>query len=152
MANINLTDSSNIEVVQSGGDISLDFTTTGDIGDLSTLTTTDNSSLVGAINEVDGLLNGLVYNETVTLASGLSVNANTNTNTATYALSPKPGYTAVKVSVDNLYNGAINLWYCHLANNQISWRVRNVSSSNATGISVIVQVLYIKNDAFLGFF
>lgn len=152
MANINLTDSSNIEVVQNGGDISLDFTTTGDIGDLSTLTTTDNSSLVGAINEVNGLLNGLVYTETVTLASGLSVNANTNTATDVYALTPKTGYTAVKVSIDNVYNGAINLWYCHLANNQIAWRVRNVSGSNATGVSVLVQVLYIKTEAFLGFF
>ena len=52
MANINLTDSSNIKVVQSGGDISLDFTTTGDIGDLTSLDTSDTSSLVSAINEV----------------------------------------------------------------------------------------------------
>lgn len=55
MANINLTDSSNIKVVQSGGDISLDFKTSGEIGDLSLLTTSNKSSLVSAINEVNSL-------------------------------------------------------------------------------------------------
>ncbi len=52
MANINLTDSSNIEVVQNGSTISLDLTTTGVIGDLTSLTTSDTSSLVSAINEL----------------------------------------------------------------------------------------------------
>lgn len=50
---VNLVDSSNIKVNQAGDDISLDFSTTGAIGDLTTLTTTDKSSLVGAINELD---------------------------------------------------------------------------------------------------
>lgn len=60
MANLNLQDSSNIKVVQSGSDISLDFASgsqvelnTNKIGDLTTLTTTDNTTLVNAINEVD---------------------------------------------------------------------------------------------------
>lgn len=60
MANLNLQDSTNIKVVQNGSDISLDFKTGGqvdtnttDIGDLTQLTTTDNSSLVNAINEID---------------------------------------------------------------------------------------------------
>lgn len=35
---VNLIDSTNIEVIQSGNDISLDFTTTGVIGDLTTVT------------------------------------------------------------------------------------------------------------------
>lgn len=55
MANINLTDSSNIKVVQNGSNISLDFTTNGDIGNLSNLTTSDKSSLVNAINEINSL-------------------------------------------------------------------------------------------------
>ena len=56
MANLSLQDSSNIKVVQNGLNVSLDFTTTGDIGDLTSLDTSDTSSLVSAINEV--------YNET----------------------------------------------------------------------------------------
>lgn len=82
MANINLTDSSNIEVVQSGGDISLDFTTTGDIGDLSTLTTTDNSSLVGAINEVNQIVSETVlYNN----PSGTNGNVSLSNSVSNYS-------------------------------------------------------------------
>lgn len=94
---------------------------------------------------------GLAYTETVTLASNLSVNANTNTSTATYTLSPRTGYTPVMACLFNVYNGAINLWYCNISSsaNTIAWRVRNVSSSNATGVSIIVKVLYIKTSAFL---
>jgi hypothetical protein len=60
MANINLNDSSNIKVVQSGSDIRLDFTSGGQvatntsaIGTLANLNTTDKSNLVNAINEVN---------------------------------------------------------------------------------------------------
>lgn len=59
MANVNLVGSSNIKVNQSGNNIFLDFTTTGAIGDLTTLTTTDKSSLVGAINEIN---KSMIYN------------------------------------------------------------------------------------------
>lgn len=57
MANLNLQDSTNIKVVQSGTDISLDFATgsqvdtnTTNIGDLTNLNTPDDDSLVDAIN------------------------------------------------------------------------------------------------------
>lgn len=57
---VNLIDSTNIEVIQSGNDISLDFASGGQveentthIGNLSNLNTTDKSSLVGAINEIN---------------------------------------------------------------------------------------------------
>ena len=60
MAIIKLTDSSNIEVVQNGEWISLDFasggqveTNTTNIGTLANLTTTDKTDLVNAINEVN---------------------------------------------------------------------------------------------------
>ena len=94
---------------------------------------------------------GLAYTEIVTLASNLSVNANTNTNTATYTLSPRIGYTPIFVATHNLWNGTINLWYCNISSsaNTIAWRVRNVSNSNATGLTIQVKVLYIKTRAFL---
>lgn len=78
MANINLTDSSNIKVVQNGSDISLDFTAGGqvatnttNIGTLANLTTTDKTDLVSAINEVDAdttvvdITSQITFNETV---------------------------------------------------------------------------------------
>lgn len=55
MAHVNLNDSSNIKVVQSGDFISLDLTTTGVVGNLTQLTTANKSSLVDAINEVNSL-------------------------------------------------------------------------------------------------
>lgn len=94
---------------------------------------------------------GLSYVENVTIASNITVNANTNTSTATYTLSPRTGYTPVIATVQNTYNGAINLWYINLspANKTIAWRCRNVSSTNATGVYINVAVLYIKTSAFI---
>ena len=37
--------------------------------------------------------------------------------------------------------------YCHLVDNNIDWRVHNNSSSNATGLTITVSVLYIKTSA-----
>lgn len=71
MANINLTDSSNIEVVQNGGNISLDLTTTGVIGDLSNLNTTDKDSLVDAINEIQAYVDDTGWNA-LSLNTGIS--------------------------------------------------------------------------------
>lgn len=73
---VNLVNSSNIEVTQAGDDISLDFSTTGAIGDLTTLTTTDKSSLVGAINEVNEknvIVCGLTTNQSMTGTSEVKV-------------------------------------------------------------------------------
>ena len=117
-----------------------------EVGNITNLTTTDKSSIVNAINETSGLLNGLVYTEIVNLATNLSVNANSNTNTLTYTLRPRNGYTPILVVTNNMWNGAISLWYCSLSGNTIYWRARNNSSSNATGLTIKVSVLYIKSS------
>lgn len=91
MANINLTDSSNIEVVQNGGDISLDFTAGGqvatnttNIGTLANLTTNDKTDLVSAINDVNKASNFIVAsyssNQTLTNNNATLVNIDTNVN------------------------------------------------------------------------
>lgn len=59
---VNLINSNDIEVEQTGQDIQLKTSTPistieGNIGDLTLLTTTDKSSLVGAINEENQLIN-----------------------------------------------------------------------------------------------
>ena len=117
-----------------------------EVGNITNLTTTDKTSVVNAINETSGLLNGLVYTETVNLATNLSVNPNSNTATANYTLTPRANYTPILVTTNNMWNGAISLWYCSLSGNTISWRVRNNSSSNATGLTIQVRVLYIKSS------
>ena len=117
-----------------------------EVGNITNLTTTDKSSVVNAINETSGLLNGLVYTEVVNLATNLSVNANSNTNTLNYTLTPRANYTPILAVTNNMWNGAISLWYCNLSGNTISWRARNNSSSNATGLTISVRVLYIKSS------
>lgn len=121
------------------------------IGDLTSLTTTDKTDVVSAINEnvtsINGILNDLVYTEEVTLASNLTVNGNSNIDTAHKTLTPKSGYTPIMVTPQNTYNGAVSLWYCKIVNNTIDWRVHNYSSSKVTGLSIYVSVLYIKTSA-----
>ena len=119
-----------------------------EVGNITTLTTTDKSSVVNAINETSGLLNGLVYTEVVTLASNITIKANSNYgSTQTKTISPRTGYTPIMVSLHNIYNRAVNLWYCNLASStQISWNCSNNTSSQITGVSIQVRVLYIKSS------
>ena len=117
-----------------------------EVGNITNLTTTDKSSVVNAINEVNGIFDGLVYTEVVNLATNLSVNANSNTNTLNYTLTPRANYKPILAVTSNMWNGAISLWYCDLSGKTISWRARNNSSSNATGLTIQVRVLYIKSS------
>lgn len=118
------------------------------IGDLTTLTTTDKSSIVSAVNEVNEIFDGLVYTEIVTLASNITIKANSNYgSTQTKTISPRTGYTPIMVSLHNAYNRAVNLWYCNLASStQINWNCSNNTSSQITGVSIQVRVLYIKSS------
>ena len=122
-----------------------------DIGDLSQLTTTNKDSLVDAIN--DGL-SGLIYTENVTLATNMTIAGGSSPATQTKTLSPRSGYKPAMVTLHNVYNGAITFWYLNLDsnNNTISWRVRNNTTSQATGITIMVKVLYVKTSSFLGQF
>lgn len=135
-----------INKVEYGGNTLIDITdttaTSPDVLNGKVFYNADGTRGVGSLTVPD--ISNLVYTEVITLASNLSVNANTNTSTATYTLTPRTNYTAIMVTLENVYNGAINLWYCHLEDNKIAWRVRNVSSSKATGVSIRVCVLYIK--------
>lgn len=135
---VNASDMNEIKTVVNGN--------YNEVGDITNLTTTDKTSVVNAINETSGILNGLVYTEIVTLATNLSVNANSNINTATYTLSPRTGYTPIFVALNNTWGGQLVLWFCSLNDNQISWRVRNVTSSAVSGFTIQVRVLYIKSS------
>lgn len=121
------------------------------IGTLSSLTTTDKTDLVSAINEVvsnvSDVLSDLVYVEDVLLATGVNVNANATTATATYTLTPKAGYTPILVTNHNMYSGNCHMWYSNLTGNSFSWRIANTANTNATNLSVYVYVLYIKTSA-----
>lgn len=137
-----------INKVEYGGNTLIDITdttaTSTDVLNGEIFYNADGTRGVGSLTVPD--ISNLVYTEKVTLTSNLSVNANTNTATATYTLTPRANYTPIMVTLDNVYNGAINLWYCTISGNNISWRVRNTSSSKATGVSIIVCVLYIKSS------
>lgn len=95
MANINLRDSSNIKVVQSGSDIRLDFTSGGQvatntsaIGTLANLNTTNKSNLVNAINEVNSFK--IAYGQVAftSVASGSYKDATINYASAGFTSTP----------------------------------------------------------------
>lgn len=109
----------------------------------------DNEALEVSNINVLGMLNNLVYTEVVTLASNITINANSNygSGTQTKTISPQTGYTPIMVSLHNVYNRAVNLWYCNLASStQINWRCSNNTSSQVTGVSIQVRILYIKTS------
>lgn len=101
-------------------------------------------------------LKDLVYTENINLATNLTVNANTQTATAVYTLSPRAGYTPIFVALNNTWGGAVVLWYCNLYENNgnyyINWRLKNITSSQITGYTIQVRVLYIRSNSFLGLF
>lgn len=124
------------------------------IGDLTSLTTTDKTDVVSAINEnvtsINGILDDLVYTEEVTLASNITIKANSNYGNESQhkTINPRSGYKPVLVTQENIYNKAINLWYCNLVGDtQINWNAGNITGSQITGISITVRVLYIKTSA-----
>lgn len=116
------------------------------VGDLSNLETSNKTNIVAAINEVNTGLDDLVYTEVVSLASDMTIAANTQPPTQVYTLTPRTGYTPIIATTDNLYNGVVNLWYLNLnsTDKTISWRVRNLSNSQVSAITINVKVLYIK--------
>ena len=97
-------------------------------------------------------LNGLVYTESVNLATNMTIPANTQPATQVYSLSPRTGYKPIFVALENTWGGQVTLWYLWLDTNAntISWRVRNNTSSQLTGFTIRVNVLYIKSNSFLG--
>lgn len=124
------------------------------IGDLTSLTTTDKTDVVSAINEnvtsINGILDDLVYTEEVTLASNITIKANSNYGDGSHSktITPRSGYKPVLVTQENIYNKAVNLWYCNLVSDtEIKWQAGNITGSQITGITINVRVLYIKTSA-----
>lgn len=108
-------------------------------------------------NSIDimGLLDGLVYTEDITLASGITINSHSNYGTGSIntTITPKTGYVPILVTWLNNYNYTVNLWYLNLTSNtNIRWRAGNPTTSNATNITIVVRVLYIKSECYLGKF
>lgn len=123
MANLNLQDSSNIKVVQSGSDISMDFasggqveTNTTAIGDLTDLTTTDKSNLVDAINEVNNkniITVGLSSNQSMTGTGTVQITVDTiysqigndfTFDSSTHRITIGDGVSYVKVSGTGIFS------------------------------------------------
>lgn len=120
-----------------------------EVGNITNLTTTDKSSVVNAINENANRLNNLFYYEEVTLVSNANIAANSNygNSTQTKTITPRSRYKPILVTHQNVYNKAVNLWYCNLVSDtQINWRAANLTNSQVTGISIIVRVLYMRED------
>lgn len=120
-----------------------------EVGDITNLTTTDKTSVVNAINETDNRLDNLFYYEDITLASNITINANSNygSGTQTKTISSRAGYKPVMAVLNNTWNRTCYLWYCNIVSNtQINWRAGNITNSQITGISIIVRVLYMRED------
>lgn len=117
-------------------------------GGVNPINETNLNHIESGIEDIYTEMSGLLYTESVTLASNMSINANVAPATATYQLTPQTGYTPVMVTLENTWDGRVGLWYVNLdsTNAQINWRVRNNSSSNVTGISIKVRVLYAKTS------
>ena len=77
----------------------------------------------------------------------MTIAANTAPATAVKTLTPLTGYTPIMVTLDNTYDGRVSLWYVQLNSNEIRWRCRNNSSSQVTGITINVRVLYINSNS-----
>lgn len=136
------------DVELTGGDIPLgsDFSdptsTAGSIGSLSSLTTTDKSSLVGAVNEVVSNKSNLLTTEEFT--SSFSVNA--NTDVAVNFDITKSGYTPLGVVFYTIANKDCIPHAIFLTNTTtVTFHVSNVSASAKSNISARATVLFVKN-------
>lgn len=102
----------------------------------------------------DKLLKDLIITKVYTIASNITIAANSNYGSGTqqYNLSYPTGYIPVTCTWQNTFDGRVVLWYCNVdANNKyIRWRARNVSSSQVSGISIQVRVLYVKSNLYAG--
>lgn len=141
MANINLTDSSNIQVNQSGDNIELDFTSGGqvaqnttNIGDLNNLNTANTDDLVSAVNT---LVPTVLYSS----SSGSNTTISLSDDVSNYQYldiiygwsSGNYGMSFSRVDVSSSYS--INLSQIVYANNVCYFAT---SRWNATGSSIAI--------------
>lgn len=102
---VNLINSNDIEVEQTGQDIQLKTSTPistieGNIGDLTLLTTTDKSSVVNAVNEVNGATKRKIAS--ATLSSNTSFSNNNNINFDSFSsTTPNITYSNGVITIGN---------------------------------------------------
>ena len=114
------------------------------VGDLSDLDTTSKTDVVSAINEVNTKAITPTVTRIIEIANNISITANSNTTETTYTLESINGYLPVIATVQNTYNGAVTLWYLSIADGKLHWRAHNHSSSNLTGVTIRVTILYVR--------
>ena len=150
----NLIAGTTTTIVENGNDISVDLNTDyKDFIDESETLDTTAQTLPKAINENKGRLDDLFYTEDVTLASNINIPSMSNYGTGSIntPITPKPGYKPIAAMLFNAYNYTVNVWYLNITSDtNLRWRAGNPSSSAANNINIVVRVLYIKTDSFLG--
>ena len=115
------------------------------IGDLSQLTTTDKSSLVGAVNEVDGKFSSLLKVVNCTTTYSIGANASVNVDDSFITSQTPSGYTFVGVvgfSTNDVNVVPISLRPFNSGVYSIQlYNMRNTALSNKT---LLCQCLFIK--------
>ena len=94
---------------------------------------------------LDNKSDSIVQTRVVNLCESTTFPANTSPATTTTNLPTITGYTPVIATLENAWDGDINLWYVNLASTSIDWRAKNLSSTNKT-VTIRVKVLYVKSD------
>lgn len=112
------------------------------VGNLDALTTTDKSSCVGAINE----LNNAIVVSRVTVSSAIEV---PTTNITSFTLpATKSGYKPIGIVGWGASSGNSNIFIVEVRvreNNNIIGYLRNVGSVQATVVGLSIDVLYAKD-------
>jgi len=106
----------------------------------------------GKVNSANGfyinntnILTDIVKTQVVDLCTDQIFTAGNSPATASKDVPQISGYKAVFITLENEWDGNINLWYCNLSSDgqTIYWRAKNLSTSSVTA-TIRVKVLYIK--------
>ena len=114
------------------------------VGDLTDLDTTAKSDVVGALNEVNTKALSPTITRVVEVANNISIAGNANTPETSFTLETIAGYMPVLATVQNTYNGVVNLWYLAISSGKLNWRAHNNSASTAQNITIRCTVLYVR--------
>ena len=94
---------------------------------------------------LDDKSDSIVQTRIVNLCESTTFPANTSPGTTTTNLPIISGYTPVIVTLENVWDGDIHLWYVNLSSTAINWRAKNLSSTDKT-VTIRVKVLYVKSE------
>lgn len=141
------TASSNQELLEVGLNTTFDedVSVTGTInqvGSLASLTTTDKTDVVSAINEVDGKIKDFVTDTFVLPISSLAAGG---TKELTYNIA-KSGYTPIAISGYSIGYSAMNVYILRITSDtEAQMNVRNMYTNTASNVNARIYVLYIKS-------